>query len=82
MPRLLAGALLVTLVAGCESDVDKLQRLRTEESMLDLNVDALERRWDSLYQATGEAYHPVFDTLSEKKAELDLVRAEIDRLLR
>lgn len=82
MVRMLVSALLVTLVAGCESEVNKLQRLRTDETILNGNVMAMERRLDSLYQATGQAYHPVFDTLSEKRAELELLRAEIDRLLR
>lgn len=63
-------ALIALLLCGCESDTDKLTRLRSEALMQKYVVLGLERQGAPA------------DSIAKAEAELDLIYRDIDRLLR
>lgn len=90
MRTIVLAALL--LLTGCASDADKLEALRLREARASIRHQWAEAeiakalaRWDSTDYPV-DSLHAWTDSLSaemrEAKAELDLVRRDINRLLR
>lgn len=78
---------LLALAVGCgESDEEKLSGLRTAETAAELDVLYWTQRADSASDADPNSRDPrtsaAFDTLRQSRVRLDLVRRDIDRVLR
>lgn len=61
------------VLAGCESRLEKLQRLQTEESIQSLYVDALREEMGTNFSLA--------DSVRKEDAKLQLIRADINELL-
>ena len=72
---LLVGAVVL---AACESDAAKLQRLQREHGTADLEVWYYQKRIDSLYEISAMLLP---DKYPSHKARSDSVRAMLDSLL-
>ncbi len=81
----------VLALTACESDADKLRRLRTRAAILEVQVIAYEREYQAAQDRWDQTDFPVdsltawTDTIvgpySTLKDSLDLVRRDINRLL-
>lgn len=82
------GVLWLVLFAGCADDADRLADLRSEESLLTLDLLARQHRFDSLAAtitsdtsaATTSARIAALDSLKQTEARLDIVRRDIGRI--
>ena len=81
--RGLAVAALCVVLAGCESETEKLERLRTEAALTNLGALAIEQELQRLpYNTPGAVRDSLTRALEAARNEALLAQRDLDRFLR